>query len=94
MYRNQIYQLGEESRMTCAASRNDFSQDTPLPGTPGSTFFISTTTPIFTVNAAKNNGMNTGPRKIFCYILLAFIHTFYTSVTSAQSYGLGFPAMK
>lgn len=34
--------------------------------------------------------MNTGPRKIFCYILLAFIHTFYASVTSAQSYGLGF----
>jgi len=34
--------------------------------------------------------MNTGPRKIFCYILLAFIHTFYASVTCAQSYGLGF----
>ncbi|AXY77934.1 galactose oxidase [Paraflavitalea soli] len=34
--------------------------------------------------------MNTGPRKIFCYILLAFIHTFYASVTNAQSYGLGF----
>jgi two-component SAPR family response regulator len=34
--------------------------------------------------------MNTGLRKIPCYILLALIHVFYVSVTCAQSYGLGF----
>jgi two-component SAPR family response regulator len=51
---------------------------------------MNTTTVIFTVNAAKQTLMNTGPRKILFCLLLILIHTLHAVVASAQSYGLGF----